>query len=450
MRRDEKIIIRNCRLLLVLFSVLILFSAAGASAEDTPAIPDRTIIEGEYLTLDNCIEIALKQQPSLMSSLYQIQVYEAQVGQAQSGLYPTIDLQSGYTRNQLVNKYHLGPNPPPSSIINKDDYYGNVQLSQMIFDFGKTQTNVKMKKYYLLASKKDYESQTNSTAYNVKASYYGVIKAKKARDVDAETVIKYERQHERAKDFFKAGTKALYDVTQAEVNLSSAKISLMNSENALAVAWDNLTTTMGIVFSSEFKIDEDINPKPLGIKFEDALASAYNNRPDLMSAAAAKDAAQTNIEYASKDYFPVVSGTASYNFDDGRFPLNNGWIAGVVMKWNIFSGFNTKFKVAEARASKAAAETKIQALKLSIYSGVKQSYLNLNLAGDLIPASELQVKLAMENLDIVTLKYEAGLASPVDYTDAVVQYKSAKLTYINALYNYKIAEAAILWAMGSR
>ncbi|MBF0488431.1 MAG: TolC family protein [Nitrospirae bacterium] len=421
--------------------VAVFFSGSGALAED------RTIAAGEYLTLENCIDIALKQQPNLMYYLYQIHANEAEVGQAQSGFYPSLDLQSGYTRSQIVSNSH---HTPYSTIINKDDYYGSAELSQTIFDFGKTLTNVKMRNYYLLSSKKDYEAQANTTALNVKGSYYGVVKAKRARDVDAETVKKYEQQLDQAKDFYDAGTKARYDVTQAEVNLSGANISLMNSENALAVAWDNLTTTMGIIYTADFKIDEDISPKPLGIKFEDALAAAYSNRPDLMSAIAAKDAAEKNIEYAKKDYLPVISGTASYNFDNGRFPLDNGWMAGVVMKWNIFSGFNTKYKAAEARASMDAAESKIQSMKLSIYSGVRQSYLNLKLAGDVIPAAELQVKLAKENLDIATLKYEAGLASPVDYTDAVVQYKSAKLTYINALYNYKIAQAAILWAMGSR
>ncbi|MBF0456837.1 MAG: TolC family protein [Nitrospirae bacterium] len=444
MRRVRKIIIRYLRFLpaAAVLLLILLFSAASAD--------DKT---GGVLTLDNCIDLALKQQPNLMYYLYQIHANEAQVGQAQSGFYPSLDIQGGYSRDQLINKYN---NNPFSTVINKDDYYGNVQLSQTIFDFGKTLTGVKIKNYNLLSSKKDYEAQANITAFNVKGSYYGVIKAMRARDVDNETVTKYVKQFDQANDFYKAGTKARYDVTQAEVNLSSAKISLMNSENTLAVAWDNLTTTMGIIYDASFKIDtgfkidEDMTPKPFGIKFEDALESAYNNRPDLMSAIAAKDAAEKNIEYAKKDYLPVISGMASYNYDDNRFPLNNGWMAGVVVKLNIFSGFNTKYKTAEARASMDSAETKIQSLKLSIYSGVKQSYLNLKLAADIIPAAELQVKLAQENLDIITLKYEAGLASPVDYTDAVVQYKSAKLTYINALYNFKIAEAAILWAIGSR
>ncbi|MBF0555638.1 MAG: TolC family protein [Nitrospirae bacterium] len=448
--RRSKVIIRCFRLLPVVFAVfvMVLLSAPADDAimaNDKAA--DKVIVEGEYLTLDNCIDIALKQQPNLMYYLYQIHANEAQVGQAKSGFYPALDLQDGYTRNQAVSKDH---STFYSTIVNKDDYYASAQLNQTIFDFGKTLTNVRIKNYNLLSSVKDYEAQTNTTALSVKSSYYGVVKAKRALDVDVETVSKYEQQLGQAKDFYNAGTKALYDVTQADVNLSSAKISLMTSENALAVAWDNLTTAMGITYSAEFRIDEDMSPKPLGVKFEDALASAYSNRPELMSAIALKDAAEKNIEYAKKDYWPVISGTASYNFDNGRFPLDNGWIAGVVMKWNIFSGFDTKYKVAGARAAMDAAESKIQSMKLSIYSGVKQSYLNLKLAEDVIPASELQVKLAKENLDIVTLKYEAGLASPVDYTDAVVQYKSAKLTYINALYNYKIAQAAILWAMGSR
>ncbi|MCG6551760.1 MAG: TolC family protein [Candidatus Magnetominusculus sp. LBB02] len=434
-------IIKKYNIAAVAVLVLVLLSASVVSAED------RVVTEGEYLTLDNCIDIALKQQPNLMYYLYQTHVSEAQEGQAKSALYPSIDLQGGFGRYQVVNRYHANAY---STIINKDDFNSSAQLTQTLFDFGKTLTNVKMRNFYLIASKKDYEGQANTTALNVKSAYYGVIKAMRARDVDNETVTKYELQLERAKDFFKAGTKARYDVTQAEVNLSGARISLMTSENALAVAWDNLTASMGIIDTASFKIDENMTAEPLGVKFEEALQSAYDNRPDLMAAVAAKDAAEASIDYAKKDYLPVISGTASYNFDDGRFPLNNGWVAGVVMKWNIFSGYNTKYKTAEARANKDAAESKIQSLRLSIFSGVKQSYLNLKLAEEVIPASELQVKLAKENLDIVTLKYESGLASPVDYTDAIVQYKAAKLSHINALYNYKIAQSAILWAMGKR
>ena len=55
---------------------------------------------------------------------------------------------------------------------------------------------------------------------------------------------------------------------------------------------------------------------------------------------------------------------------------------------------------------------------------------------------------AQENYDLATGRYQVGVGSPLEITDAEVSLANARANYIQALYNYKIAEAKIDNAMG--
>ncbi|WP_444550850.1 TolC family protein [Candidatus Magnetomonas plexicatena] len=403
-----------------------------------------TIAPGSLLTVESCVETAVKHHPELLSYYYAIKAKEAQVGQVRAGFLPRLDFTYSYTRIQLVNDF-----PATSQkVYNNSDFYTALGLTQTIYDFGKISTNLEISNLKLDASHFDYITKLDSITFEVKKAYFGVLKALKSRDVDTVTVKQFTEHLEQAKNFYKAGTKSRYDVTKAEVDLSNAKLTLLKGENALKQAWVSFNNAMGIYSTSEYKLTETLSFVPFDITFKDAMERAMKNRPDLKSLTALKDAAKKSIQYARTDYYPTVSGTAAYMFDGSRYPADNGWSAGVTLSWNIFKGLETKHKVAEAAADFESSDSKINALKLEIQSAIQKAYLDLTLAKESIANAQIQLQQAEENLEIVKLRYESGLSGPVELTDALITRQNANLTYINALYDYKIAVAAIEKTMG--
>jgi outer membrane protein TolC len=89
-------------------------------------------------------------------------------------------------------------------------------------------------------------------------------------------------------------------------------------------------------------------------------------------------------------------------------------------------------------------------MKLQIMLDVKQAWLGLIKARQTIETTNVQIRQATENLEIANLRYDAGLATPLEVTDATVTYSQAKLANINALFDYKVARANMEKAMGSR
>jgi outer membrane protein TolC len=116
----------------------------------------------------------------------------------------------------------------------------------------------------------------------------------------------------------------------------------------------------------------------------------------------------------------------------------------------LFSGFLTRHQVAEARSNLYALRADEESVQQQILLDVRQAYLNLQAAEASISTAELGLRSAQENMDLANGRYEAGVGSPVEVTDAFAAFANAQVAYTGALYDYKIAQATIEQAMGLR
>jgi TolC family type I secretion outer membrane protein len=432
---------------------------ANAQVGRTPSAVDNSgaagltdvIKKGDLLTLKRCIEIALNKQPSMLASLFTVGAYESRIGQAQSGYYPQVSLTGEYNRVKSLS-YSSSDSNTSSTTGNRsyDQYNGTAGLTQMIYDFGKTPTQVNIAKLNLDASRSDLETTRATTVQNVKQSYYGLLKAQRNLEVARETITQYEQHLQQAKGFYEVGTKPKYDVTKAEVDLSNARLNLITVDNALKIARVTLNNSIGLPDAADFNIEDTLGRTRKDVTLKHAVVSALQNRPEVVATGRRVRAAEENINLAQKGYLPVISGNASYSrgsMDEMSFK-RDGWNAGISVTIPIFSGFLTHYQVKDAEATYNAAKANFDLLKQNVILEVQQAYLNLVAAADKIPTSELAQRQASENLEIANGRYAAGVGNPIEVTDAQVAYTNAKTTYIQALYDYNIAVANLERSMG--
>ncbi|HTF99404.1 MAG TPA: TolC family protein [Nitrospirota bacterium] len=417
-------------------------SYASTSLQSTPT--------GTRLGLNQCIEIALKQNPTILASLYGVNASQSRVGEARYAYYPQFSASASYYKIQPLSVQ------TPTTTIKPDtyeQYSGSVSVSQNLLDFGKTSAQVDISKYNLASARSDLRTTQDTVILSVKQAYYGVLQAKRNRDVAADVIKQFQLHLDQARGFYSVGTKARIDVIKAEVDLSNAKLSLINAENAIKIAWVTLNNVMGVPDAPEYQIEDDLSIHKFPVTLEEATSRAYSNRPDLQSIIAKRQAAETNIGLARTGYYPVLSGNASYNWTADRvsdLDQNHYWNAGVVLTVPLFSGFLTSHQVAEAKANFYAAKANEETLRQQIVLDVRQAYLNLQAADASIATAELASKQAKENLDLANGRYAAGVGSPVEVSDAFATYVTAQANFTQSLSNYKIAQANIEKAMGAR
>ena len=400
---------------------------------------EEVIKKGEMLDLQRCIGIAIKRHPNIIAAMSTVDVNQSRIGQAQANYYPQLNWSSGYSRYSPVSR---------TTSRSFDEYTSSATLKQNIYDFGKTATQVDIQRLNLNSSRLDLENTSEQLIINVKQAYYGLLLAKRNRDVALETVKQFEQHLEQARGFYEVGTKPKFDVTKAEVDRSNAKLNLIKAENALRIAKVNLNNTLGLPEAPEYEIEDNLLFKKYEIPLEGAIKRAYENRPDLKSIITKKNAAESSIELAKKGYYPTLSGNADYNWAGETFPLNHGWDVGVTVTFPIFSGFLTKYQVNEARSNLNVLKANEEALRQGIFLEVQQAYLNLHEAEERISTAEITVRQAEENLELAKGRYAAGVGNPIEVTDAMVAYSNAKTAYIQALYDHKVAQASLEKAMG--
>lgn len=431
---------------LILFLILIV--PFKAESEDI-------IKHDESLNLERCIEIALKMQPNIVAATSTVNANMSRVGQSQANYYPQINLALSYDKISSPSRRSTGSSTgTTTSSIDEtgsfDQYFTGFNLSQMIYDFGRTPTQVKIQNLSLDSSRSDLENVSEQVVLNVKQAYYGVLQAKRSRDVSSDTVKQFQQHLDQAKGFYEVGTRPKFDVTKAEADLSNARLNLIKAENAVRIAIVNLNNAMGIPEAPEYIIEDNLLSQKYDMTFEDALSKAYKNRPDLISIIAKRQAAERSVELAKTGYYPVLTGNASYNWSGETFPLEHDWNVGAAISFPIFSGYLTKYQVEEAKANLNVLKANEELLRQNIFSDVKQAYLNLKQAEESFPTAELGVKQAEENFEIANGRYTAGVGNPIEVTDAEVLLANAKLSYIQALYNYKVSQASLEKAMGMR
>jgi outer membrane protein len=397
--------------------------------------------KGETLDLQRCVAIAMERHPAILAAANTIRAGESKVGQARSGYYPQLNGAAGYSRTD-----------PMSTATGQiyDSYSSSVSLSQNLYDFGKTSTQVKIQELNRDSSRSDLENVRTQVIFGVKQAYWGLLQTGRNRDVAREVVGQFEQHLDQARGFFEIGTKPKFDVTKAEVDLSNAKLNLIKAENAFRLARVSLNNAFGLPEAPDYEVADQLSFQRAEVDLEGAIQKAYDRRPDLLAITVKKESLGQTIELARKGYYPSVSGNASYGWGGDNFPLDRGWSFGAQLNIPLFSGFSTKYQIEEARANLDVLAANETLLRQTIYQDVKQAWLNLDEAASRIVTAELSVRQATENLDLANGRYASGVGSPIEVTDALVAASNAKTAQISALYDYKLAQASLEKATGER
>ena len=396
------------------------------------------------MTLDNCLRLALGNNPQINAAFQDILASDARIKQVWSNYFPSISWQTGYTRlKQLQLSDALGRNL-------EYDYYllGQISLQQMLYDFGVTQNQATVRKLDYEGYKKTFEATVNDVIYQTKDAYYNVLYAYETKRVAQETVDKYELFYNQARAFYTSGMNPRVDVTIAQTNLSSAKLKLIQAENAVNLAIAKLNNIMGVPYIERYDINDKLQYKPVNLSFEQAVDIARESRPELKLAEIKVEGAHQTVKITKKSYFPTISVEAQYQRGGRSWNSNDGFNLGAYLTFPTINGMLIRNEIKEAKYTYDKELANARNTQNSIYLEIQNAYLTLEEKRSQIPVAILQVKQSKENYELSYGMYRVGEASPTELKDAENTYEQAQLTYYTALYEYNSAKALLEKSIG--
>ena len=435
----------------VLALLLVSSLPAGVLAQAAP-VPPTTRAVGRVLTLDECIAIALEAQPSIQATLYDYAAARARVRETFSPLLPQLAGTATATRsNSTVLTTSTATGRTVAVVVSRqpaDTFLAQVQLSQLLFDFGKTLAATQVARKLAEVSAEGVELQRQLITLTVKEAYTNILLAQRLIRVQEQALERAELNLSSAKGFVDVGTQPLSTAVRAEVDVANAKVDLINARNALRTARVALNTAMAVDASAQTEIKDNLEYEPTTIDRVALRAEAIRQSPEYRQARLQSSAAEAGVQAASRNFLPNISGTGSYG--GTQLDLNPTWSLGLAFTWNIFDGGNRVAAYDEAKANLGAASARVKVAQLTLIQNLEQAEIAVEAAQERIQAARVLIASSQENFRLAQGRFDVGVGTILELTDAQLALTQASNTEAQALADYRIALAQLDRAAGRR
>ena len=395
------------------------------------------------IEVDECVKIALEKHPAIKSAMSNAEIYKSRIAQAWANYFPTFSAGVSYSRNDMQMSNFAFP-------IQQYDMFYTPTLSgnMLLFDFGKTKAQADLAKRTYEAAQFNLENSINTVIFTVKQAYYNLLFAQQQVKVYEDTVKDYTLHLEQAKAYYNIGTKAKIDVLTAEHNLGRAKLSLLQAQNTLKIAYVQLSNAMGMPDYSDYDVTDNLTTKAYGIEVNEAVNTAFETSPELLAAKKKADASELLVRASRRAFTPNISGFASYTRGGKQMDTDYGYQIGAQLNYQTVNLLQLKKQVDEAKATYKKDLADYENVKQTIYFQVKEAYLNMTTAQESIAVAKLSMDQAKEQYDQASGRYKVGLGDAIELKDAETTYRNSQLDYYNTLLNYHVSAANLEKLMG--
>ena len=432
--------------------------------------------EPKTLTLEASLQIARQTNLSIQTTQERVKSAEAQVRAARAGLLPNVVLNSSYRYAKDLPKSVLeasgafgppgaGPEMAPLSGAGAGDeavielefgahhnFQADVSLNQPIFAWGRYYNNYQSAKLSLEAAQKELDVAHNQLVLDVSESFYRALLSHEFVKVSEQTVELVDKQLKIAQTLFEAGASTNFDILRAEVLLANAKSNLIRAKNGARVAMNVYKNILNIDLSNSVGAEGSLEQPVRDFDLASLIQLAMEKRPELHQLQFSEGAAQKQVDVAKTRSRPALSFFTNYQFDHNERlqEMNRIWNLGFALNVPIFDGLATRAAVRQAEVGLKQTQLGKQQMTDAIELEVRSAYLNLLEAKTLIDVQRETVEQAQESVRIANLRYENGMITSVELTDAQLALSQAEVNRLQSLHDYAVGIARLEKAIGQK
>lgn len=424
----------------------------------------------ELLTLDESLESAVAANPTYLAAVKSAEASDNKRLLVRAGFMPVISSELSYKRTTLNSAPVPGAssfqdmlgmfNPSalnPAATMPKDrsesDSFNNYSLSllvtQNIWDF-KTYYNYQGAGHTRSAVELDADAAVNNLYLTVVQAYFAVLAADATLVSARGSVAQMEKRLETATAQVDNGLRTPVDKLRAAADLASARLNLIKATNLRENAVKSLATAIGRDPAQELRIDPDSRVAPVDAgDAVQAASDALARRPDARALKEKIAAARRAAQAARGDYYPQFKANAGVSYGGYEFDsLKYNWYIGAAVSWNIFAGLATQTQAKEADTTVAVLELNLRALELSVRQEIESALIAVREAREREAPTRTMYDAAKAALDLADQRFEQGLGTITDVSDAQAFYEQASSALIQTRYDLEIATARLKKALG--
>ncbi|GJM61110.1 MULTISPECIES: TolC family protein [Persicobacter] len=424
-----------------------------------PLVRAEENLSGQPVTLEQCIQIALKNNQNVQKAALEVHASDYKVKETLSIGLPQVNGQIDANYNFAIRTsfvpaaFFLPPdedgNPAEGNVPVQFgvpyDAAAGITVSQLIFD-GSFFVGLEAARTYVELSEKDLYRQEIDVVESVKKAYYLVLINKERLNLVEQNLGRLDTLLTETQAMYEEGFAEKIDVDRIKVSYNNVRASLKSSQRLIELSVRLLTFNMGLDVNQPVVVTDTIHNINFDATILDAdLAFDPRDRVEMQILDVREELGRYELKNVNAQYLPnlYAIGNMGYNAGvDGISDLGDfseSWfgygIVGLQMKIPIFDGLMKRHKAQQVKIKLQQIEIDRNMTMQAIDNEIFQSKANLLTAIDQLNIEQENVDLAEDVYETTRLKFQEGVGTNLELVDANNSYVTAQVNYFNALYD---------------
>jgi outer membrane protein len=401
------------------------------------------------LTFEEAKKIALDRNRNMEISELEVKKVEIAMKESWASFYPSVSLQSSYTRLLSVPQVEMDfgtGEPMYISLGYPDNFSNSLEVTFPVFTFGKRFAAKEIGERARDIQVFQHETDKINLIKDLITIYYGVVVAEEGLKIAGNAVERAEDHLKTARIQYGQGRITKLDLLSAETEFNNRKTELLNASNGLDQSKSALNMMLRFPLDTIVDVEGKVQVEIDTFDLDSLNSLALTRRPEVKSMKKLNESAKLaqKLQYFSLLPDIVFIGRFSYDKPVG---FSNNWdndmTATIALSLPIFQGFSRTNAIKKNRLTIEQALIREEIVK----EGVKMEIENLLLAyrlnkQRLVLAGE-QLKRAKEAYGMADKQYKVGYISALEYKDIELGYRSAEFAYLKAQYNLNVSKKQI-------
>lgn len=410
------------------------------------------------ITIDEALRLAMADNTTIAIARKTAQIYDQEVRQYWSYVYPQLSISGSYTRAIKAQESITSMGKFRFSLDNATS--GTAEATYLLWAGGAVSAGVRLGELHSRSGYLQLQGTQNLIKDTVNSLCFGIILSHALIQVQQESLNIAKDHLKEIQLKYKQGLASDLDILNQQVKVSNSEPPLIQARNSYE---------LGLLTLRRVLNKDPQDPLYLSWKIQDILKvntpeleqlykTAAQNRPELVTAQLNVDMADEQIKIARAEHFGEISAFAnavySGSSDAVMIPTDSynssyGVNAGLKFSLPLFSGFRVDSKVKQKELAKDQAVLTFQETERNVRIEVKRAWLNLNEAKQRILATKDTISQARKNLQRTNIRYRNGLASRLDLDDSSLLLYDAELQFVQAVHDAFTALSNLNYAVGT-
>ena len=422
--------------------------AAPASAQEAPV----------RVTYEQALDLALEQSTALERARNDVGSARLDVSDARASFLP--DLRLSLSADQ---SYGRSFSENEGEVLNETNEAmdGRVATSVTVFDGFANTSRLDGAELEAEAALSDMERTRQTVVFDVITGFLELIAAEEQVAVFAEALAAQEQQERDVRLLVDGGRRPISDLYQQQANVAAARVSLIEGRRTAALAEVNLVQTLRLDPAAEYEFVAPPLPDSIVTteqrSLDELLRLAWDNRADIVALERRVAAADQQVDVAQSGRWPTVAVSASYGTAYTtasdfvvieQLDQRRGGSIGIGLSMPLFDRGVAGRETEQAELQEENARLALVDQRQTVALEVRRALLDRDAAVERLAAAQARVAAAQRALTATQQRYDAGVATLLEVTQARADMTAATSDLVNARYTLLFQEESLDYYAG--